>query len=767
MLMTRERDKSVEDEKDRTKRRDSKKRSERETQKDSDRDREKEGRRRERRESERSGKSSRDAERERAKDLERRESRKTRGTDKDKPKDKKAKEAAAYGPDFLRAFAKANSVSSGKDSHFDVITGEDAEKFTRRFVREHADADAAILPSGAFATAKSADSHASQGKMRSLALDTATASDKLKQSNSARRILPPVVFALPRSAVGDAGRKVVDFYMSWRGKTKTHPLKGGERRTGFLDAEFKRVRETLDGEWKRASRALRNGFSGTGDDDGGGPTALARAPTDPQAPPRLSPLLAAYAREEQEREERRKVEGKNARPSSTPPTTRAASDPLPPPSSFPINLERPPLAQHRGSVDSLTSVTSLPLLGMVRGVPVGNRVPLRVTNPGDRMSMSSSSGSVVEVPKPKLPRSSPLREGVAFDVPDSDDAEGASLNAARVHRVSLPGRTASDSSGTSSTGSSRKSKHSRKQERREEEREKILIVLLDEKEKEKDKLDDSATWHGLERRLSTRSSRKPSPPGSVHDSPWRGLLADLDEDITYIGTPDHSDYYSDSDEDSDEQDANWGRRSGAVMPIKTLLSTMGYLTPEAAVLGGTPSPYGSYAPLPTPYNSPYSPAASAHLAAYSSPYVAPLQSSPYHSPYPAQMQLQPPSRPHTPVTHFPGGTPQQALAWSSPGGAGYPHTAYASPAPAGYASPYASASPAVGYASPYPARQPGGGIRQPVCAREPGDGIRKPRRRLPEPWGAIFESSRVYEPNYILLLVGYPTNTATCQLSIC
>jgi hypothetical protein len=37
--------------------------------------------------------------------------------------------------------------------------------------------------------------------------------------NRLKRCLPPVVFALPRSAAGDAGRRVVDFYMSWRGKT--------------------------------------------------------------------------------------------------------------------------------------------------------------------------------------------------------------------------------------------------------------------------------------------------------------------------------------------------------------------------------------------------------------------------------------------------------------------------------------------------------------------------------------------------------------------
>ncbi|KAJ6551505.1 hypothetical protein B0H19DRAFT_172130 [Mycena capillaripes] len=185
-----------------------------------------------------------------------------------------------------------------------------------------------------------------------------------------RRTLPPVVFALPRSAAGDAGRRVVDFYMTWRGKTKTTPLKGRSRRAGFLDAEFRRVREALDGEWKRASRALKGAVCGDAEGESElGPVTLARAPTDPQPPPRLPPLLAQYAREERER---------NEGGPSAPPAARSVSDPLPsssfpPPSSFPLNLERPMLGTHRGSVDSLTSVTSLPLLGMVRGVPVGNR----------------------------------------------------------------------------------------------------------------------------------------------------------------------------------------------------------------------------------------------------------------------------------------------------------------------------------------------------------------------------------------------------------
>ncbi|KAJ7111648.1 hypothetical protein C8R43DRAFT_154635 [Mycena crocata] len=350
-------------------------------------------------------------------------------------------------------------------------------------------------------------------------------------------------------------------------------------------------------------------------------------------------------------------------------------------------------------------------------------VPLRVTNPGDRMSVSSSSGSVMEPPKAPALRGSPLRDGVAFAVPASGNAEAASL---RMHRVHLPGRTASDSSGASSNGSSRRRKSSKEKKTRIEGpegndgQEKILIVLLDGKDKSETKadVDDDATWHGLERRLSTRSARKPSPPGSTNDSPWQGPLENLDEDITYIhrnNSDQSSQYESDSDSDSEyDAGANWGRRgAGAVMPIKSLLTAMGYLTPEAAVLGRRtpgPSPYGSYTTLPgpgpTPYSSPY-----AGASPYASPYAASLpQASPYQSPY-----QQPPSRPQTPVTtsgyYAAGGTPpmqSQVPAWASPipggGTPNYPPTNYTSPTPAEYMGLYApaNASPVpVGYASPY------------------------------------------------------------------
>lgn len=83
---------------------------------------------------------------------------------------------------------------------------------------------------------------------------------------------------------------------------------------------------------------------------------------------------------------------------------------------------------------------------------------------------------------------------------------GADSKSATTHTLQFPGRTASDSSNASSSGSSRKSKSRKEKMPRAErvgddEQEKILIVLLDEKDKDNlgekmDKLGDDATWHG-------------------------------------------------------------------------------------------------------------------------------------------------------------------------------------------------------------------------------------------------------------------------------
>ncbi|KAJ6507697.1 hypothetical protein C8R47DRAFT_1208740 [Mycena vitilis] len=199
---------------------------------------------------------------------------KDRDKDKDKEREEKPHKVASYSPEFLHALAARTASSDAQsDADFDVISGADAVRFTRRFVREQAaegnPLDAALsaalpdappaTPAHAHAppTAASHASHASHASNTSTTIarrDSRTKDHDKQHSDDKRlkRSLQPVVFALPRSAAGDAGRRVVDFYMSWRGKTKTHPLKGRARRAGFLDSEFRRVRDKLDGEWKRA-----------------------------------------------------------------------------------------------------------------------------------------------------------------------------------------------------------------------------------------------------------------------------------------------------------------------------------------------------------------------------------------------------------------------------------------------------------------------------------------------------------------------------------
>ncbi|KAJ7277632.1 hypothetical protein C8J57DRAFT_173410 [Mycena rebaudengoi] len=643
----------------------------------------------------------------------------------------------AYGPEFLRAFARrgTNHIRKGgadddKGSAFEVLAGRDARRFCRKFVREQAAEEKEGAGKG-----KGKDAEGTKGSGDKTVVARAESSGNTHTNKG----LPPVVFALPRTAAGDASRKVVDYYMAWRGKTKTTRLKGLARRAGFLDGEFRRVREALDGEFRRASRA----FGGDGKDGNKSQSApeLIRAPTDPQQPPRLSPLLASRrstdndhdkdkSRRRDDGRERIKEEGHE----------RADDDddgPLLPPPRLHLDGLRPQLATR----DSLDSVTSLPLLGTVRGVPTGNRLPLRVTNPGDRMSVSSSgSASMNDQGRSNPPRGSPLREGarssplretVGFNVPAAEDAEVAQVvrRGTKTHKVRLPGRTPSDSSGVSASTSSSSSSGRRRKEKKNPshdggEQEKILIVLLDEKDnpKAEKKMGKDTTWHGLERRLSSRSARKLTPPGSAHHSPWMGPLVHLDEDIKYIHTPDHSDHYyedSDSDAGSDwDAQQHGGGGNASVVPIQSMLAAMGYLSPEAAFMGSTGgSPYSPYSgaalPMQTPYNSPYS-TTSAHLASYSSPYVAPLQSSPYASPYQQLQQLQPPSRPQTP-TYFGMGTPQMQHhqtplpTWGSPGGYGPAPGTYPSPAagygPAAYASPNAgyagAANLAAGYSSPY------------------------------------------------------------------
>ncbi|KAF8136832.1 hypothetical protein K438DRAFT_750428 [Mycena galopus ATCC 62051] len=127
--------------------------------------------------------------------------------------------ASAYTPEFLHALANGNSPTK---SEFDVLTGVDAVRFTKKFVRNQRASGTAIPDelSAVAASAPHATPHApmhtpSATSHVSLTNDT----DPKAIDKKLKRSLQPVVFAFPRSAAGGAGRRVVDFYMSWRGKT--------------------------------------------------------------------------------------------------------------------------------------------------------------------------------------------------------------------------------------------------------------------------------------------------------------------------------------------------------------------------------------------------------------------------------------------------------------------------------------------------------------------------------------------------------------------
>ncbi|KAF8175697.1 hypothetical protein K438DRAFT_87258 [Mycena galopus ATCC 62051] len=127
--------------------------------------------------------------------------------------------ASAYTPEFLHALANGNSPTK---SEFDVLTGADAVRFTKKFVRNQRASGTAIPDelSAVAASAPHASPHApmhtpSATSHVSLTHDT----DPKAIDKKLKRSLQPVVFAFPRSAAGGAGRRVVDFYMSWRGKT--------------------------------------------------------------------------------------------------------------------------------------------------------------------------------------------------------------------------------------------------------------------------------------------------------------------------------------------------------------------------------------------------------------------------------------------------------------------------------------------------------------------------------------------------------------------
>lgn len=407
----------------------------------------------------------------------------------------------------------------------------------------------------------------------------------------------PVVFAV---TVTDAGRKLVDYYLTWRGQTRARELRGSQRKVALLDSEFRKVARTLDKEFKLAT------VYGSVASIAGSTNSEIRGPSETAKPKPLSIVIP---------------EGKKTELPDVPPP-RSATD----------------------------SVTSLPVLTYVRGVPFGNRMLLTVTNP-DRLSTISSDSvqDVLAAPRNTL-----------ASVAEEPATEPSSAPTPIV-KVSPPNRTETPSSRSTSPQSeastspanvpsakdaSSQNVHTTRKEKVEsksgdEPSSEFLIVLLDE---EIDK--NGSTWHGLERQTSRSSAR--SLPSRI--SPWDGPLARANG-ITYRTPPvrrvsSTKARARPADDDSSSSSEEW--ENEPVIPLKPyIVPSLTSEPPPSRVASPASMQYtpGAMPTLSVPYASPMMSVHSLNMGypsapAYGSPYMQaqanhlpPVVSSPYSSPY--------------------------------------------------------------------------------------------------------------------------------------
>ncbi|KIK71501.1 hypothetical protein GYMLUDRAFT_338606 [Collybiopsis luxurians FD-317 M1] len=290
----------------------------------------------------------------------------------------------------------------------------------------------------------------------------------LSHDSSKRRVARhfetrPIVFAYPGIR---AGRKVVDYYMTWKGKTpKAHRLKGAGRRTDILDGEFKNLSKTLDEYGKKVNKRLS--------------ALVSPDPSTPKAST-FNPILPTKVDVDTLAEPTRpaaiQVESAPAVLTTTVPDD---SDPLPPP--------RPPYAR----TNSNGSAVSLPTLGL----------PLVVVNPDARSSSSGQdsrrSSLAIGSPSKATKEKSPLTQVLTAVEEEQDDAKSTTSSKrqhggheSQPHRhTSSKDRRERDSSRSpnSSTESLSDSSPSRHHHKKSDKDDEILIVLLDDKQ---------ASWHG-------------------------------------------------------------------------------------------------------------------------------------------------------------------------------------------------------------------------------------------------------------------------------
>ncbi|KAK7464287.1 hypothetical protein VKT23_006454 [Stygiomarasmius scandens] len=479
-----------------------------------------------------------------------------------------------FGPEFLKNLGKEAAELQGLPK-FRVVTGSEAAKLYKEAIgghgEDHRERDSLRR-----------ESHDRDHPHRSGSGSTSRHGISYNHNHN------PVVFAFPGR---EAGSKVVDYYMTWKGKTRTHRLKGRRRRGDMLDEEFKKfiegadkeylrdqeeqekrqskllspdsalalgVRESIPSVERKASRRDRKDRSRSKSRTRPEPTTSHSAPSvlQAQAQGEVPAVLRVGEGDQQ--------------PFAPAPASVAVTvtptdyaeegeetDTLHP--LTPLPLPTRPLLTNR---ESSSSVTSLPYLGMIRGVPLGNRMPLRVMNPDAASSSDSRRASVasaafakysenpIHVPATKKSSSLPLptvrqpnADAHGRDVHAHSEGEGEDGKSVLTSLISRGKEFAkrsksrsskhhhhSDENGSSPgydsrslSGSSSSSQgHSHSHGHGDKE---ILIVLMDEKDPNlRDAKPPELTPEEV-KLLRKSSTKPPTRSVSTRGSPWDGPAA--------------------------------------------------------------------------------------------------------------------------------------------------------------------------------------------------------------------------------------------------
>ncbi|KAJ3794231.1 hypothetical protein GGU11DRAFT_331505 [Lentinula aff. detonsa] len=214
----------------------------------------------------------------------------------------------------------------------------------------------------------------------------------------------PIVLAYPGIR---AGRKVVDYYMTWKGKTpKAHRLKGTGRRNDILDGEFKSVAKTLDEYGKKAKR-LSNIISA-------GPSTPKTSSFDAEP---LTPRASTFSTSSALPDISNAAGNVNAAAELTRPSplqvesAPAVMTTILPDENDPLSTPRPPYAR----INSNGSAVSLPYLG--------DRLPLVVVNPdASSFSGQDSRRSSLAVDNSKSAKDkSPLKQVLTAVEEETED----------------------------------------------------------------------------------------------------------------------------------------------------------------------------------------------------------------------------------------------------------------------------------------------------------------------------------------------------------